>query len=135
LIRLEGFQIALENAPISNLVSRASPISGAFLRPTGSIRVRAIAGIPVPTNPAGSFVLPDVAIGTSAAVDIEIEATGIPPGTPVTLEVYPQDPPDLTMINFPSVQTILTGTLQSSTATVQFTFPYGFSRGVVRATW
>ena len=80
-------------------------------------------------------MLPDVAISSSAAVPVNIQATGIPPGTVVTLEVFPQTPDNLTVIKLPPAQAALIGTLQQSTATVNFVFPYGFSRGTIRATW
>jgi len=90
--------------------------------------VAAIDGIPVPSSPAGSFVLPDVTMSKVGSVNVDIQATGIPPGTVVTLQVYPQSPTDQTTVNLPTAQATLAGTLGSSTATVAFTFPYGFSR-------
>jgi hypothetical protein len=97
--------------------------------------VTAINGIPVPSNPSGSFVLPDVTFNNGGPVNVDLTATGIPPGTVVTLQVYPQSPTDNTTVNLPTAQATLGGTLQSSTATATFTFPYGFSRGFVRASW
>jgi len=47
-----------------------------------------------------------------------------------------EDPrPTSTDATGPVVQTTLTGTVEHSTATVNFAFPYGFSRGTLRATW
>lgn len=85
--------------------------------------------------PHVSPALPDVSISKNGPVNVDIEATGIPPGTVVTLQVYPETPADLTTVNLPPAQATLSGTLQSSTATATFTFPYGFSRGFVRASW
>jgi hypothetical protein len=76
-----------------------------------------------------------VSISRNGAVNVDIQATGIPDGTVVTLQVYAQTPIDLTAVNLATAQATLGGTLQSSTATATFTFPYGFSRGFVRATW
>lgn len=135
-MRLEGFQIA--NFGFSaggNFVSRGSPVDEATLRPAGSVRVTAIDGVPLPANPSGSLVLPDVTINKNTPVSVVIEATGIPDGTVVTLQVYPQIPSDATAIYLPEVQATLSGTVASSTATMMFTFPYGFSRGYVRASW
>lgn len=68
-------------------------------------------------------------------MSVDIEATGIPPGTVVTLRVFPDTPEDLETVYLPEVQATLQGTVQQSTATVQFQFPYGFSRGHLRASW
>ncbi|OFW22196.1 MAG: hypothetical protein A3H97_04880 [Acidobacteria bacterium RIFCSPLOWO2_02_FULL_65_29] len=70
----------------------------------------------------------------SATVSIGTEAKGIPHGTVVTLQVYPEFPVDPTTVNL-TTQVTLTGILELSTATATFTFPFGFSRGFVRASW
>jgi hypothetical protein len=136
-VRLEGFQISSSFVLDSGggVVTRGSPVDSSTLKPASSIRVTAIDGVQVPANPSGSFVLPDVSISKNGPVNVDIQATGIPNGTVVTLQVYPQTPTDLTTVNLPTAQATLSGTLQSSTATATFTFPYGFSRGYVRATW
>jgi hypothetical protein len=74
-------------------------------------------------------------VSGAGAVPVEIEALGVPPGTIVTLQVYPQSPDDASTINLPAVQATLSGTVDRSTATINFVFPYGFSRGTLRATW
>jgi hypothetical protein len=79
--------------------------------------------------------LPDVTISKNTPVSVDIEATGVPSGTVVTLQVFSQTPTDITVVNMPTAQATLAGTLQSSTATATFIFPYGFSRGFVRASW
>ena len=81
------------------------------------------------------FQLPDVTISKSAPVNVDIQASGIPPGTVVTLQVYPEAPADALVISLPTAQATLSGTLQSSTATATFALPFGFSRGWVRASW
>ena len=136
-MRLESFTVSssLVFDAGGAFVTRGSPVDPQTLRPSSSIRVTAIDGVPVTANPSGSFVLPDVTISKNSPVDINVQATGIPPGTVVTLQVYPQTPTDSQIINLPTAQATLSGTLQSSTATATFTFPYGFSRGFVRATW
>ncbi len=136
-VRLEGFTIS--NSLVLDtgnaFVMRSSPIDPSTLRPASSIRITAVNGIQVPLNPSGSFALPDVTISSNGSVNIDIAATGIPSGTVVTLQVYPQSPLDMTTVNLPTAQATLVGTLQSSSATAIFTFPYGFSKGFVRATW
>ncbi len=88
----------------------------------------------MPPSPSGAFQLADVTISKSTPVNVDIEATGIPSGTVVTLHVYPQAPVDPMTVNL-TAQVTLTGTSELSTGTATFTFPYGFSRGFVRATW
>ena len=136
-VRLEGFQISTAYSfPTGGaFVTRGSPVDPSSLRPASSIRVTAIDGVAVSGNPSGSFALPDVTISKNTAVNVDIQATGIPPGTVVTLQVYPQTPTDINTVNLPTAQATLAGTLQSSAATATFTFPYGFSRGYVRASW
>lgn len=136
-VRLEGFNISTNlNFPAGiSFVTRGAPVDSSTLVPSGFVRVVAVAGIPVPVYPSGTFALPDVAINTGSAVNVEIQASGIPPGTVVTLRVMADTPADLTGAYLPEVQATLQGTLELSTATVPFTFPYGFSRGQVRARW
>ena len=74
-------------------------------------------------------------MNSNSPVNVDIAVTGIPPGMVVTLQVYAQAPTGTTIVNLPTAQATLAGTLQSSTATATFTFPYGFSRGFVRASW
>lgn len=137
VIRLERFtQIGGFNIqPNSAVAIVGSPVTAETLRPLGQVRVTAVAGIPVLPTASGSFVVPDVSISNAGAVPVDIEATGIPSGTVVTLHVYPQTPDDGTIINLPPVQATLSGTTERSTATINFVFPYGFSRGTLRATW
>jgi hypothetical protein len=90
--------------------------------------------MPVSAVPGGSLLLPDVSINKQTPINVDIEARGIPPGTVVTLQVHSQTPTDNNTLNV-TAQATLSGTLQLSTATAQFTFPYGFSRGFLRATW
>jgi hypothetical protein len=137
LVRLEAFTGGNSFVLTAGgaFVTRGSPVDPTSLRPASSIRVTAIDGVQVLPSPSGSFVLPDVTISKNGPVNVEIQATGIPNGTVVTLQVYPQSPTDGTIVNLPTAQATLNGNLQLSTATATFTFPYGFSRGFVRASW
>jgi hypothetical protein len=136
-VRLEGYVISdlftLDAG--SSFVTRGSPVDPTNSRPRTFVRITAIDGIAVPTNPSGSFNVPDVSITNGGPVAVQIEATGIPPGTVVTLHAYTQTPADSTTVNLPTAQATLTVTLQSSTGTATFTFPYGFSRAFIRASW
>ena len=135
-IRLEAYSVStsLGFAPNNTVVTRGAPLASATLRPTSSLRITAIDGVAVGANPTGSFQLPDASIAKTGPVNVDVQATGIPPGTVVTLQVYSETPPDTSTIGL-TAQATLAGTLQASTATAQFTFPFGFSRGWVRATW
>lgn len=136
-VRLEGNQITPATTgvnPASSLAKGALP-HPSTLRPASSVRVTAIDGIIVSPDPSGNFQVPDAVINNAEAVNVDIQATGIPPGTSVTLWVYPEIPVDSTTVYLPTVQATLTGTLQSSTATAAFQFPYGVSRGFIRANW
>ena len=134
-VRLEGNQISNTfNVSPSNAVSRGALGHPSTLRPASGIRVTAIDGIAVAPNPSGNFQVPDVVIEKAQPVNVTISASGVPPGTVVMLQAYPEIPVDETTV-YLTGQATLTGTLQSSTATVSFSFPFGFSRGFVRANW
>jgi hypothetical protein len=95
----------------------------------GAITVVSVNGVSLPATPTGSFVTPDVSINSTAAVPVVINATNIPVGTPLTLQFFSDNGTDFT------VPAALTGTLAQSTTTVQVTFPPGFTRGYVTASW
>jgi hypothetical protein len=135
-VRLEGNSVStsMTVSPAIGALTRGSPMAGT-VRPSSSLRITAIDGLAVPPNPRGSYQFPDVTISNGAPVDVQIEATGIPPGTVVTLKVYPETPSDALTVQLPTTQATLAGTLQFSTATATFTFPFGFSRGFIRANW
>ncbi|MCI0635982.1 MAG: hypothetical protein L0206_19015 [Actinobacteria bacterium] len=78
----------------------------------------------------GSFVTPDVTIDAVAAVTVEIEARNVPPGTVVHLTLDPETGTPVTVDAWP-----LQGTLDLSTATATASFPHGFTRLFVRASW
>jgi hypothetical protein len=135
-IRLEANQISstLNFSPQANAVTRGAPGAPSTLRPVSSIRVTAVDGKALLPNPTGGFQLPDVSIDKNTPVNVEIEGSGIPDGTVVTLQIYPEAPIDpLTIVL--TTQATLSGTLARTTATATIMFPYGFSRGFVRATW
>ncbi len=110
--------------------------SNPFL-PTSFVRVVRVGGIAVPLNPSASFVLPDVSLSQTQAVTLDIEARNVPVGTIVKLEVFAENATDNTVVNqvvdsTPLAASTTPGTL---TAAASFTFPAGFSRCWVRATW
>jgi hypothetical protein len=103
--------------------------------PTSSVRVVRVNDVALPPNPSASFVLPDVTITQTQAVTLDVEARNIPTGTIVKLEVFAENATDNTVVNQVVDSTPLAGSSALSTATASFTFPPGFSRGFVRATW
>lgn len=128
-VRIEAFQ-QLFSGSISGNVSRSTPFNTFLPASPSTVRVATIGGIAVPANPSGSFIVPDVAINTSAPVTFAIEAKGIPLGTVVKLYVYSEDGADQILNSTP-----LAGTVQASTATASAVIPTGFSRGLIRASW
>jgi hypothetical protein len=132
-VRLEGNSISALS--VTGAVVRGALGHVSTLKPASSLRVAAVGGVGVPLNPTGSFQVPDAVISSAAPVSVEIQATGIPVGTVVTLQVYPETPDDSTTVYLPAVQVTLAGSLESSTATAMFTFPFGYSRCFIRATW
>ena len=95
-----------------------------------AVRVTSIGGIPVSASPSGEAATPDAVINDAGPVAVVIEARNIPPGTVVQVRVMSEAVADFVVNSTP-----LDGTQQSSTATASVTFPPGFSRGLVRATW
>ncbi|MBL8234072.1 MAG: hypothetical protein JNL98_36585 [Bryobacterales bacterium] len=131
VVRIEAFQytgLSIRGGPQYSVVSPTSLFlpSG----PSPSIRISGIAGIPVPSTPTGSFTVPDIAINTASPVPITIEARNIPVGTTVSLRLFSEQGADQILTTTP-----LAGTLAVSTASATATFPSGYSRGFVRATW
>ncbi|MDX2149369.1 MAG: hypothetical protein SFV54_01445 [Bryobacteraceae bacterium] len=99
----------------------APPVAG-----PSTISVTSVNGITINANP---FVFPDATINTSAPVPVVITGANVPPGTAGTLVIYSESAPDQTL------PFTLTGTLASTTATVNVTWPTGGSRGFARAIW
>lgn len=109
-----------------------SPIE-TYLPPPGqnsSLRIVSVGGIAVKENPTGSFDIPDVIINTEAAVPIVIETSNVPAGTIVSMWLYSETAPAV-KLDFPP----LTGAGSTRRATLTTKIPYGFSRGMVRASF
>lgn len=86
--------------------------------------------MPLPASPTGSFATPDVSINTPNSVNVVVQASNIPVGTLVTLQITSDQSADVT-IQCPG----LSGTLASTTTTCTVVFPAGFSRGYITASW
>lgn len=98
-----------------------------------AIQVASIGGAPINANP---FQFPNVPINTLSPLAVVINAQYVPPGTVPTLYVFSDSGPDQ-VINGSSTPAMppLSGTLTSSTATVNVAFPPGASYGYVKAVW
>ena len=131
-IRLEANQQSTSFS-VSPTAILASPTLLATVLPAGpppSIRALTVDGVALPAIPGGSFTIPDATIDNSNPVAIAIQASNIPLGTVLTLRISSESGPDLTTTSTP-----LAGTVANSTASATVTFPSGFSRGYLRATF
>lgn len=98
---------------------------------TPAVRVLSIAGVPVPSSPMGSIIMPDVTINEAGQVAIEIEAGSIPVGTVVTLNIFSDSDGSQTVSSTP-----LAGADDSlTTATAMATFSPGVSQFFIQAKW
>jgi hypothetical protein len=95
-----------------------------------SIRVTQIAGVDVPDVPSGDFLDPDIVIDAGVPVDITVEARNIPTDANLTLDLYPETGPDVTL-----EPQLIGGDEASSAWAGSATFPHGFSRTFMHATW
>jgi hypothetical protein len=95
-----------------------------------AVRVLTIAGIPIAESPTGEAATPDAIINHAGPVAVVVEAKNIPVGTVVQVRVMSEAVADFVVNSGP-----LAGTPELSTATANVTFPPGFSRGLIRATW
>ena len=95
-----------------------------------ALRVTSIAGVPVSASPTGEAATPDAIINQAGPAVVVIEASNIPPGTVVQVRVMSEAVADFVVNSAP-----LAGSQALSTAIANVTFPPGFSRGLVRATW
>lgn len=116
---------------VSNaLLTRGTPYNVPLPEGMPSVRVTSIAGTAIPLSPTGEAATPDVTFDQAGPVAVTVEARNIPPGTVVQIRVQSEAAPEI-VVNAPALQ----GTQQFSTTTANVTFPPGFSRGFVRATW
>lgn len=84
------------------------------------LRIAAVAGVPAPLNPSGSFGAPDVILpaGTASPVTIALEARQIPLGTTVTVTATPLSGSPVSAVSTP-----LVGTPAAATATATLAVP------------
>jgi hypothetical protein len=136
-IRLESFTFNTPGFSLNNNCFSGTPFTlgspfSTFVPATGppSVAIASINGVNVSQPPTGNLATPDISINTTSPVQMTIQASFITPGTVITLHVFSDNNTDQTVQTTP-----LVGTLQSSTATANVTFPSGFSLQFVKATW
>lgn len=95
-----------------------------------SIRITRIDGVDVPDVPSGSFLDPDIIIDTASPVELTIEAKNVPTDADLTLYLYPETGPDVTL-----APAFVSADESGSTWTGSATFQHGFSRTFVYASW
>lgn len=85
-IRVEAYERSLTG--VDNPVAVvALPSASGELNAAGVLNVVSIDGKAVPAGPGGNISAPDVVFTDAAAVPIEVSATGVPDGTPVSLRI------------------------------------------------
>ena len=132
VVRIEAFTDSFTGT-ISGVQSTGTPNSAFLLLPSTpppSVNVVSVNSAPIPASPTASLTTPDATINTSSPVTITVQASYIPVGTVLTLQVFSDNNTDQTVQT-----TALAGTLQSSTATATVTFPSGYALNYVKATW
>jgi len=132
LARLEAFNQLFSGSIRGNSAS-GSPYN-TFLPTSGSeptLTVATVNGVTVTPTPQGNFVVPDVTFSATGPVQVVINGSNIPPGTPVSLQFYSENGPDIVMANAAQLQ----GSSASSTAIVMVNLPAGFSRGFISASF
>lgn len=129
-VRFEAFSHTF-NGGVAPPAMRATPVQ-LFLptSPPPAVRLVTAAGVPVPVRPNGTFTLPDVVFNSADPIVLELEGREVPPGTTVQVHLFSETGADQIITS-----TLLSGTLQLSTATATVTLPSGFSRGFLRAVW
>lgn len=129
--RIEAFKLPTTPTitPVQSF-TRGTP--RAALPPAGApvIKVLRVAGVDVAMSPSGSFVLPDVVIASPGAATIELETRGIPAGTVLQLAFQPESGAQFSASSSP-----VTVNAGVGSATTSATFPSGFTRVFVSATW
>jgi hypothetical protein len=131
IIRLESFNSSNVGQPLNecangtvytfNPVSLGLPTGGA-----STVSVTSINNMAINANP---FKFPDTTINTASPVPVIISGVNVPPGTTGNLYIFGESTPDQT------IPFTLAGTLQSTTATVNVTYPSVGSRGFAKVTW
>lgn len=131
-VRLEAYKLASFSIPYGYWTTGSPLNSFVPSTPPPSIRVLTVAGVPVASDATGGFSPPDVSINNTAPVPVVIEARYVPAGTAPTLVLFSLEATDQ-VLTLPALAA--TSQANVTTTTTLVTFPAGFTRGYVRATW
>ena len=131
VIRLEAFTVNPGSVSFNGVPagSGLTSVPYSLALPSGSVSslsVTSVNGTAINANP---FTFPDTTLSASASAPVVISGTFIPPGTTGNLYIFSETTPDQ-IIPF-----TLSGTLPSTTASVNVTYPPGGSRGFAKVTW
>jgi hypothetical protein len=133
IIRLEFFQSTF-TGPIVGTLYIATPVN--LFLPTSTsqpyIMVTSIGGVPVPPNPTGNFIVPDVVLNSTSPLAVNIQGTNIPAGTTTTLYFSTENFPAQQITSTPLAATATPGI---TTATATVTLNPGWSLGYIIASW
>ncbi len=103
--------------------------------PPPTITVVSVNGTNLTQPPTGSLASPDVTIDTSSPVTLVVQATGIPDGTVITLNVFSGNNSGNAGESSPMNQSVQTTPLSGGMASATVTFPIAYSLSYVKATW
>jgi hypothetical protein len=121
-LRVEAFSNTLSvnvGAQPAGAVTSGAP-SSVTLANAPTLRIASVAGVAAPASPTGSFTVADVTLppGTTNPVAINLEASNIPLGTPVTVSAKGQYGAASSVTS-----SALAGTASASTASASVTIP------------
>ncbi len=123
-VRLEGDEIIFSGTVTPNTITSVSLSTPEPIIPANfpTVRISSVAGNAVPANPTGAndIVLPST---LSNPVTVEFTATQVPTGSTIELSLVPTTSGNRTTVTSGA----LTGSLESSTASVEVTLPTGAS--------
>ncbi len=119
-VRLEAFTNSATITFTAGIAPSLAQPSTAILPNTPTLRIASVAGVAAPASPASSFSNPDIVLpaGTANPVTVNLEASNIPLGTPLTVKVTGQTGGDTS-----ATSTGLSGPVASSTASATVTIP------------
>lgn len=94
------------------------------------VKIITVDGISVNTEASGSFTTPDVVFNGAASVPVSLQTRNVPVGASLKINIYAQG------LNFSEVTaTYTSGNESLATWTANITFPSGFAKGYLQATW
>lgn len=127
-VRLEANSISFGGGTPGTNVSESNPLLLILpSTPPASVLVASVGDTPITENP---FSFPDITINNSSSIAVVITAQQVPVGTVPTLFIF-SEKGDQVLPCTGGLQ----GTLATSTCTVSIPFPFGGSRGFVKAAW